>query len=159
MDVHAGHSRLMPANTIDLQFGDGEYLFALPLAQIAELQRKTDIGIGGLYARIMKGITSYDGKTVLLPGQAEFYALDVIETIRHGLIGGGKGTVNGEEVKVAPILANRLIDTYVLGRPLSESWNTAAAVLIACIVGYTPPKKAEPASARAPGKKAKKAVA
>lgn len=142
-------------NTIELEFGDGSYLFALPLVQINELQRKTGIGIGGLYARVMKGIQLIDGKTVLLPGLAEFYALDVIETIRHGLIGGEKGTVNGEEVKVAPALANRLVDTYVLGRPLSESWNVAAAVLIASIVGYSPPKKAEPASEPAPKKRTK----
>jgi hypothetical protein len=28
--------------------------------------------------------------------------------------------VNGEEVKVTPIIANRLVDTYVLGAPLID---------------------------------------
>lgn len=37
---------------------------------------------------------------VLAPAQAEFYALDIIEIIRQGLIGGGRGTVDGVEVKV-----------------------------------------------------------
>jgi hypothetical protein len=56
-------------------------------------------------------------------GPAEFYALDIIETIRHGLIGGGKGVVNGEEVKVTPAaIATKLVDTYVLGRPLKPNW-------------------------------------
>jgi hypothetical protein len=43
------------------------------------------------------------------PAAAEFYAVDIIETLRQGLIGGGKGIVNGVEVKVTPVLANTLI--------------------------------------------------
>jgi hypothetical protein len=143
---------------IDLEFGDGQYTFALPLAQISELQRKCGIGIGGLYARTLKGITRVGNETMLVPGAAEFYALDVIETIRHGLIGGGKGVVNGEEIKVTPLMANRLIDTYVLGQPLVEAWKTATSILFAAIMGYDPPKKAPPAKARAPRKRASKAA-
>lgn len=139
-------------NTIELEFGDGQYIFALPLVQINELQRKTGIGIGGLFARVLKGCLRNGNDIVLAPGQAEFYALDIIETVRHGLLGGGKGLVNGEEVEVTPMLANSLVDTYVLGRPLSDSWSMAASILGACIVGYDPPKKAEPAQARAPRK-------
>jgi hypothetical protein len=146
----------MPSS-IELEFGDGAYVFALPLVQINELQRKTGIGIGGLYARTLKGVTRVGDQLMLVAGQAEFYALDVIETIRHGLIGGAKGTVNGEEVQVTPIIANRLIDAYVLGRPLVEAWNVAVTVLHATIMGYDAPKKAEPAKARARRKKAKTA--
>jgi hypothetical protein len=141
---------------IDLEFGDGQYTFALPLAQISELQRKCGIGIGGLYARALKGITRVGNETMLVPGAAEFYALDVVETIRHGLIGGGKGVVNGEEIKVTPLIANRLIDTYVLGQPLVEAWKTATSILFAAIMGYDPPKKAPPAKERAPRKRASK---
>ena len=108
----------MTSNRIELEFADGQYEFALPLAQINELQRKCGIGIGGLYARTFKGVTRVGAETMLVPGAAEFYALDVIETIRHGLIGGAKGVVNGEEIVVTPIIANRLIDTYVLTQPL-----------------------------------------
>jgi hypothetical protein len=143
----------MSSNSIELEFGDGQYLFDLPLVQINELQRKTGIGIGGLYARTLKGMTRVGEQTMLVPGQAEFYALDVIETIRHGLIGGGKGVVNGEEVKVTPLIANRLVDTYVLGQPLVEAWKIATTILFACVMGYDPPKKDEPAKARAPRKK------
>jgi hypothetical protein len=139
----------MTGNTIDLEFADGSYTFALPLAQINELQRKCDIGIGGLFGRVLKGCQRIGDDIVLAPGQAEFYALDIIETIRHGLIGGAKGVVNGEEVKVTPQVATRLVDTYVLGYPLNNSWSLAGAVLGAVIVGYDPPKKAEPAQERA----------
>jgi hypothetical protein len=151
----------MNRNTIELEFGDGQYLFALPLPQIAELQRKTDAGIGGLYARVVRGCIpdpkSETGEWVLNPSTAEFYALDLIETVRHALIGGGKGTVNGEEIKVTPIIANRLVDTYVLGAPLIEAWKVAASVLGVCVLGYDPPKKAGPADERAAGKKTQKA--
>jgi hypothetical protein len=135
--------------TIDLEFADGSYTFALPLPQINELQKKTGVGIGGLFARVLKGCMNVGDDVVLAPGQAEFYALDLIETVRHGLIGGGRGMVNGEEIKVTPAMANRLVDTYVLSRPLNESWSLAGAILGACIVGYDPPKKGEPAQERA----------
>lgn len=139
----------MSRNTIDLEFGDGSYTFALPLPQIAELQRKTGAGIGALFARVLKGCVQVGSEVILQPASAEFYALDVIETVRHGLIGGGKGLVNGEEVKVTPIIANRLVDTYVLGNPLSDSWSLAASILATCVVGYDPPKKDAPPAAGA----------
>jgi hypothetical protein len=148
----------MTTDSIELEFGDGQYTFSLPLVQINELQRKTGIGIGGLYARTFKGVTRVGEQLMLVPGAAEFYALDVIETIRHGLIGGGKGTVNDEEIKVTPLVANRLIDSYVLGYPLIGAWNTAVSVLHACIMGYEPPKKDPPAKVRAPRKRAKRAA-
>lgn len=127
-------------NFIDLEFGDGTYKFALPLPQINELQRKAGVGIGGLFSRVLKGCTRIGDDVVLAPAVAEFYALDLIETIRHALVGGGKGIVNGEEVKVTPQLANRLIDTYVLSSALSDSWSLAASILGAVVVGYSPPE-------------------
>lgn len=148
----------MTANSIELEFADGQYLFALPLPQIAELQRKTDVGIGGLFGRITKGCFVHPGtgEVHIDAKLGEFYALDIIETVRHGLIGGGKGTVNGEEVKVTPQLANKLVDTYVLSQPLKPSWEIAVSILGAVIVGYDPPKKASPAEERAPRKRAGK---
>jgi hypothetical protein len=146
----------MNRNTIELEFGDGAYTFALPLPQIAELQRKCDAGIGALYARVVRGCIpdpkSEKGEWVLNPSTAEFYAIDIIETVRHALIGGQKGVVNGEEVKVTPIIANRLVETYVLGAPLIDGWKIAATVLGVCVLGYDPPKKVEPADERAPAK-------
>jgi hypothetical protein len=145
--------------SIDLEFGDGVYDFALPLPQIAELQRKTDAGIGKLYARVLRGCIpdpKGGGQWVLNPATAEFFALDLIETIRHGLIGGGKGMVNGDEVKVTPQLANRLVDTYVLNQPLVDAWKVAATVLGVCVLGYDPPKK-DPPPPKGAGTKRKKA--
>lgn len=133
------------ANTIDLEFADGEYSFALPLERIDELQRKCGAGIGAIFARVLKGANRLGDDILLAPGQAEFYALDLVETVRQGLIGGGKGMVDGKEVKVSPALAQRLVASYILNQPLSAAWEMAVAILGACIVGYSPPGEAAPA--------------
>lgn len=145
-------------NKIDLLFADGSYTFALPLPRIDELQRKTGVGIGGLFARVLKGCVPVGNDIVLAPGSAEFYAVDLTETIRQGLIGGNHGLVDGNEIEVSPVLANKLVDNYVLDRPMVEIWNIAAAILGAVVMGYDPPKKDEPAQERAPRKTTKKAA-
>lgn len=133
-------------NKIDLDFADGVYTFALPLARIDELQRKTGVGIGALFARVLKGCVRVGDEIVLAPAAAEFHAVDLVETIRQGLIGGNHGVVNDQEITVSPALAGKLIENYVSDRPLSDSWAAAASILGACIVGYDPPadKKKEP---------------
>jgi hypothetical protein len=138
------------SNRIEMAFADGVYEFALPLPRIDELQRKTGVGIGGLFARVLKGCIEIKGSVIQLPQNAEFYALDIIETIRQGLIGGGRGMVDGNEIEVTPALAHRLIENYVLTEPLNKSWSLAGAILGACVMGYTPPKKDQPAAKRAP---------
>lgn len=132
------------ANTIEIDFADGSYVFALPLAQIDELQRKTGTGIGAIFARVIKGANRVGEDIVLAPASAEFYALDLIETIRQGLIGGRKGVVDEKEIEVTPALAKRLVDNYVLNQPLSAAWSLAVSILGAVIVGYDPPGEAGP---------------
>lgn len=114
--------------SITLAFGDGEYLFALPIKQIVALEGKAGL-IDEVRHRVLNG---------------GFGILDVTETIRHGLIGGGKGMVNGTEFSVTELKANSLIDTYIDGKPLAEIALTARAIIAALYVGYTPdgePKK------------------
>jgi hypothetical protein len=142
-------------NTIDLEFADGEYHFALGLERINELQKTCGIGIGGLFNRLWKGcgyqlLPSGELRLIADPAYGEFFAADIIETLRQGLIGGGKGLVNGEEIKVTPEVANRLIKAYVLDRPLIDSWTKAVSVLGACVMGYDPPKKDLPPNEGAP---------
>lgn len=150
MGLHRGHSGLTVANYIDLEFGDGEYRFALPLAQIDELQRKAGAGIGALFARTLKGANRIANDVVLAPANAEFYALDLIETVRQGLIGGGRGTVDGQEVKVDPSRAQRLVAAYLLNQPLAVAWELAVSILGAVIVGYDPPGEGAPGESPAP---------
>lgn len=134
MDVYGG--RLMRTH-IDLAFADGEYRFALGLAQIHELQTKCKTGIGAIYARVLQGRVASD-PTVGHPGYAAFEVDDVVETVRQGLIGGGEGVVNGEPVKVSPMRANQLVERYLLEMPLARQWDLAAAILYAKIEGYAP---------------------
>jgi hypothetical protein len=138
-----------PATEIDLVFADGEYTFALRLPQLAELQSKRGAGVFAIYARVRKGRYAAEGVEFGLPGQGEAFAEDLYETIRLGLIGGGKGVVDEQPVKVDAVTAKRLLDNYVIPAPLTEAWNLAAAILGAKIVGFTPPK-AEPAVAPVP---------
>lgn len=99
---------------IEMAFGDGDHLFRLPLKQIAELQEKCKAGIGTIYRRIVTG---------------EYYAEDLHETLRLGLIGGGMDATQ----------ARVLIERYVDPMPKASLWVHAVAVLGACMDGYAPP--------------------
>ncbi len=135
--------------SITLEFADGEYLFALGLRQINEIQNVCDIGIGALFARVARGIfhrKTEDGEILFGdPAQSEYRMEDLTAVIRQGLIGGGCGTVDGEPVTVDATRANQLIDAYVLGdrQPLDKSWKLAYAILSARVVGFDPPGGAD----------------
>jgi Phage tail tube protein, GTA-gp10 len=140
--------------SIDLPFADGTYIFRLGLAQINELQSKCGVGVGGLYARLLRGRYVIDTVSLGLTTEAEFHLADVVEPIRQGLIGGRGGEVDGQAVEVSSIAAARLVENYLcagdgtLRVPLREAWNLAVAIMAALIEGYDP-KKAEPAEAPA----------
>lgn len=85
-------------------FGDGERAFALPPELIMELERKTGAGIGLLCRRVF---------------DRSFALADLTETIRLALIGGG----------ASPMEAAALVATYAAGRPISETFPLAAAIL------------------------------
>ena len=143
----------MPQNHIELHFGDGDYLFRLNLSGINAIQDKCGSGIGAVWQRLAASRFNYvsDNDEQIGFGVAEAAAFkieDIIEPIRQGLIGGGVGTVDGVPVAVTPLLANKLVQTYVIDRPLSEAWSVAFAVMSALIEGYDPPKKKEPRKPR-----------
>jgi len=108
--------------SITLPFGDGEYIFALPIKQIVALESKAG-PIDLVKHRLINGGWS---------------VLDIVETIRHGLIGGGKGMVNKADVTVSELKANLLVDTFIDGKPLAPHSITAKAILMALYVGYEP---------------------
>jgi hypothetical protein len=136
--------------SLELEFADGEYLFDLKLPQLAELQDKRGCGIFKLYGRVVQGRYIFEGLAIASTVEGEAYAEDLFEVIRLGLIGGGSGLVNGEEVKVSAIAARKLVERYCHDAPLKEAWALAAAILGARIEGYVPEKKAEPAEQPAP---------
>lgn len=142
----------MPVTEIELKFADGDYLFALKIPQLAELQQKCGAGIFTIYGRVLRGRYVIDGEIIGLPHEGEAYATDLYETIRLGLIGGGRGIVDGKEVEVSALRARDLVERYVYPTPLREAWSIAAAVLTAKIEGYDPGPNVEPAEKPAPRK-------
>jgi hypothetical protein len=102
-------------------FGDGTYRFRLKMDGATELEEKCDAGIGAIYMR--------------LHGPA-YTMLDVRETIRLGLIGGG----------TAPVKALSLVKRYVDERPIDESWLLARTIVGALMHGVAndPPPLAVP---------------
>jgi hypothetical protein len=121
------------AAEIELRWGDGTHLFALKLKQIDELQRLCGVGLGEIAQRLLI--------------QRRWYAGDIVETLRLGLIGGGLPAVRARE----------LIETYVDGHPLADPRDpanhlaTAQAVISAAYFGVAeaseePEGKAEAAA-------------
>lgn len=96
---------------VELDFADGTYGFRLAIGELEELQEKTGVGPYALLRRLL----SNDWKIE-----------DVRETIRLGLIGGGK----------EPVPAKKLVERYVDQR--SDWLNNAMlaqAIVSAALVG------------------------
>lgn len=122
---------------IDLFFGDGDYTFALKLPQIIAIEDKCG-PIGEVFARLLKGrYVTADGP-IGISTEAAYRHADLVEIVRQGLIGGGTGIVDGQAVEVTSVKANQLVAAYVLGIPLTKTWDLATAVLSALIEGYEP---------------------
>jgi len=96
---------------VTLEFGDGEYLFKLTLKTIAELQEKCGAGLGTIYKRVLFG---------------DYYAADLVEVVRLGLVGGGQ---------TGPV-ARKIIERYCDEWPLEEWHKHASAILRVCVHGY-----------------------
>lgn len=103
--------RQYPPLDCTLFFGDGEYNFKLTIQGLSALQSKAQSGIGQIYARVLAGA---------------YYDHDLIETVRHGLIGGGMN----------PKGANDLIRDYGEQMPLDEWHRLASDILSAAMHGY-----------------------
>lgn len=104
----------MSSTTHRAFLGDRERAFTLTPALIAELERSTGAGIGGLARRIPA---------------LDYKLHEITEIIRLGLIGGGEH----------PKAAEALVSTYVVGRPVSETWNVALGIITATMFGEPDP--------------------
>ncbi len=96
--------------SVDMEWADGRYTFALPLAQLEELQTHCDAGPLVIAQRLEHGMWT---------------SKEVYHTLRLGLIGGG----------MSPIDALRKTRLYVLDRPWMENVLPALAVMQAVLVG------------------------
>jgi len=133
------------STSVDLDFADGNYTFALPIQQVLELERKCGgKSIFRMYDEIGAGLGINAGDPVYMGG-GDAMLTDVRETIRLGLIGGNSASVNGEEITVGPRAALQLVEGYTYpARPLVESQRIAWAILNAAIEGIELKKKADP---------------
>jgi len=126
---------------IDTECFDGTYTFKLSMDGIMAIEQKCGAGIGEVYARTLAGRYS-DGETSFVnPMEQKFRASELLEVVRQGLIGGGKGYSDGRAVKVDSLVANHLIKTYISAdrdNPLNRAWELAAAILHRTLYGYEP---------------------
>jgi hypothetical protein len=121
---------------IELAFADGVYLFKFGIPQIEEIQKAAGVGIGAVYANLIRGRYLFGaGPAEPDPIDAEYRHENIVNVIRQGLIGGGKGVVDGQEVTVTAYRANQLVENYLLQTPIAERWALAFAALTAPIQG------------------------
>lgn len=93
---------------VTIFFGDGDYEFALPLAQRFEVERL----VGKRFAAISPDMGLYGALPSILTriGQRLWFGDDLREVLRLGLIGGG----------MSPKDAKQLVDTYGPGARSDE---------------------------------------
>lgn len=113
--------------TIELTWGDGPQRFRLPIGQLRELQDKCDAGPQRILARL---------------ASLDWLIDDVRETVRLGLIGGGKTPTD------AYVLVKRYIDDRDGG--LLESREHAQVILMKALVGDPSDPVGEPVTAETP---------
>ncbi|MFG1314721.1 gene transfer agent family protein [Xanthobacter autotrophicus] len=104
----------MTSTRITRFLGDGQYEFNLSSTQIVKLEKLLSVGIGELSQRVVSG---------------RFHHVELIETVRHGLIGAGTSHEH----------AANLIAVYVDGSPLKPVHTLAVEILAAAWDGTPEP--------------------
>lgn len=136
--------------SIELDFADGRYWFALTWPMALELERKCgakdhdgiprDKSLFLMHSQLGDGLFIDTNGEVIFSGSGQGLARDIAHIIRLGLIGGNRATVMGELVTVSPSEAHALVEAYVYPAvPLAQSAATAFAVLNAVIHGNPKP--------------------
>lgn len=105
---------------VTLDFADADYLFKLPVKRIAELEEKCGAPVGTIWKRVCL--------------TADYKVVDLLETVRLGLIGGG----------LDPQEARKLIDRYCDAWPLQIWHQHAIAILGVCVEGYADAESERP---------------
>jgi hypothetical protein len=125
---------LSDETALEVEFGDGLHRFFLPMARIVEIERNCgDKSIVAMLDEFSLGMGWTAEQEPAFAGGGPVRIKDVAEVIRCGAIGGG----------MAPLEAKRLVDSYVDGRPYSETVPIAWAILSSAIWGVRLKKKAE----------------
>jgi hypothetical protein len=111
---------------VTFPWGDGDHEFGLGIGELEELQEKTGAGPEDLLARLTIPSAEQGGiKAGIELGLIRPGARDLSEIHRLGLIGAGSDGLK----------ALALVKRHVEGRPRSESYLSARAILCAAVMG------------------------
>ena len=123
---------------IELEFGDGLFMFRLPALYIDRLQKERGYDV-----------TWPDGATGKKPkpfGQifrehmtGDYDVLDSLAVVKLGLTAGGGGVVAGATVKLDPTKARIMSEDVAKSWPVEQIYLFAATILRACTYGYEAP--------------------
>lgn len=112
----------MSDTAVDIPFGGGTYRFWLPVSKIVELERvcgqRDSAGllhaksITTIYDEVASGLGLDDSGEVAWLGGGRSLLRDVHHVIRLALMGGGQGSLHGEDVKVSDVRAGELVEAY-----------------------------------------------
>lgn len=143
-------ARRYPPAQVELEFGNGFYLFRLPLRLVAALQEARGARVtwpDGAVGRKPKPLGQIWREHV---ATGEYDPLDSVEIIRLGLIGGGLGrTYTGEEVKVTELVARGMVEDILEPMPREELWGIATAILVAVCQGFVSDEEPKPGEGEA----------
>lgn len=147
---------------VEAAFAGGRYSFWLPLPRVIEIERgpqgfrhdkRYPVSIFQLYDEIGSGLGVHEGKPVYIGGSHAIIG-DARNVILQGLIGGGAGIVDGQEVEVGPMRAGELLEAYTFpNAPAVEVMFLAWTILNAAINGVqldASKKKADHEPAKSP---------
>ena len=129
---------------VEAAFAGGRYSFWLPLPRVIEIERgpqgfrhdkRYPVSIFQLYDEIGAGLGVHEGKPIYIGGGNALIG-DARSVILQGLIGGGTGIVEGQEVEVGPMRAGEILEAYTFpNAPAVEALFLAWTILNAAING------------------------
>lgn len=131
---------------IELEFGDGLFLFRLPALYIDRLQKERGYDVTWPDGAVGKKPKPF-GQIFREHMTGDYDVLDSLAVIKLGLTAGAGGVVAGETVKLDPTKARMEAEKVAASWPIEQIYLFASTILRACTYGY----EAKPAGDSEPG--------
>lgn len=122
---------------IELEFGDGQFMFRLPALYIDRLQKERGYDVtwpDGAQGKKPKPF----GQIFREHMTGDYDVLDSMAVIKLGLTAGKGGNVAGADVKLDPTKARMMAEEVAALWPIEQIYLFATTILRACTYGYTP---------------------